>query len=188
MQAQTHVDETEESLIGEKSEEPPGTGLILNAFPPSAAVIHLDDASARLKRPPKTRPETRAFRKRFYPATSDKQWHDWRWQIANRISSPDHLARLIHLTQDERAALSQPESKLPLGVTPYYASLISAGDPNQPLRRTVVPVTDEFVRMACEADDPLHEEEMSPVPGLVHRYPDRVLLLVCDFCGAYCRY
>lgn len=188
MQAHTHAGETEEALIGEKAEEPPGTGIIWNAFPPDASVIHLDDAAARLKRPPRTRPETRAFRRRFYPHITDKQWHDWQWQIANRIGTPDHLARLIHLSKDERVALSQPESKLPLGITPYYASLLSADDPAQPLRRTMIPVTDEFRRMTCEADDPLHEEAMSPVPGLVHRYPDRVLLMVCDFCAAYCRY
>ncbi len=188
MQAQTHAGETEEALIGDKAEEPPGTGFILNATPPDASVIRLDDAAARLKRPPGTRPETGVFRGRFYPHISDRQWHDWRWQIGNRIGSPDHLSRLIHLSQDERVALSQPESKLPLGITPYYASLISADDPDQPLRRTVVPVTDEFTRMVGEADDPLHEDAMSPVPGLVHRYPDRALLLVCDFCAAYCRY
>ena len=77
---------------------------------------------------------------------------------------------------------------LPVGVTPYYMSLIDPDDPQQPLRRTVVPTTAEFTRMPGEADDPLGEDGHSPVPGLVHRYPDRVLLLPLDFCSTYCRY
>jgi lysine 2,3-aminomutase len=81
-----------------------------------------------------------------------------------------------------------PGFKLPLGITPYYASLLSADDPEQPLRRTMVPTVNEFLRMDGESDDPLGEESQSPVPGLVHRYPDRVLLLLLDFCSAYCRY
>ena len=77
---------------------------------------------------------------------------------------------------------------LPVGITPYYMSLLSADDPEQPLRKTVVPTTAAFLRTAGEADDPLGEDGHSPVPGLVHRYPDRVLLLPLDFCSTYCRY
>jgi lysine 2,3-aminomutase len=77
---------------------------------------------------------------------------------------------------------------LPVGISPYYMSLLDADDPLQPLRRTVVPTLNEFVRTEGEADDPLGEDAHSPVPGLVHRYPDRVLLLPLDFCSTYCRY
>ena len=77
---------------------------------------------------------------------------------------------------------------LPVSITPYYMSLVSRDDRNQPLRRTVIPTTAEFDRGLGEADDPLGEDGDSPVPGLVHRYPDRVLLLVTDFCSSYCRY
>jgi lysine 2,3-aminomutase len=77
---------------------------------------------------------------------------------------------------------------LPVGITPYYMSLLDRFDPQQPLRRTVVPVTGEFLRTPGEADDPLGEDGHSPTPGLVHRYPDRVLLLALDFCSTYCRY
>jgi lysine 2,3-aminomutase len=77
---------------------------------------------------------------------------------------------------------------LPLSITPYYMSLVSPDDPEQPLRRTVVPTASEFRRAPGEADDPLGEDGHSPVPGLVHRYPDRVLLLVHDFCATFCRY
>jgi lysine 2,3-aminomutase len=77
---------------------------------------------------------------------------------------------------------------LPVSVTPYYMSLVSRDDRNQPLRKTVIPTTHEFLKNPGEADDPLHEDDDSPIPGLVHRYPDRVLLLVTDFCSSYCRY
>jgi lysine 2,3-aminomutase len=82
----------------------------------------------------------------------------------------------------------QAGSMLPVGVTPYYFSLLDRLDPYQPLRRTVVPVQDEFIRTTGEADDPLGEDEFSPAPGIVHRYPDRVLFLVHDHCSTYCRY
>jgi lysine 2,3-aminomutase len=95
---------------------------------------------------------------------------------------------MLVLTDQERNALVEGGSMLPVGVTPYYMSLLSRDDPNQPLRRTVVPTTNEFQRAKGEADDPLGEDGHSPVPGLVHRYPDRVLLLVLDFCSTYCRY
>jgi len=95
---------------------------------------------------------------------------------------------MLILTEEEEVALVQGGSMLPVGITPYYMSLISRDNPSQPLRRTVVPTTKEFLRSAGEADDPLAEDDDSPVPGLVHRYPDRVLLLVLDFCSTYCRY
>src|SRR6185503_10907229 len=79
-------------------------------------------------------------------------------------------------------------SLLPIGITPYYLSLCSETDANEPLRRTVIPATTELTRMPGEADDPLGEDHDMAVPGLVHRYPDRVLLLALDFCSTYCRY
>jgi lysine 2,3-aminomutase len=98
------------------------------------------------------------------------------------------MERILELSADERQAMVEAGSMLPVGITPYYASLLSRSDPLQPLRRTVVPTTGEFVRTRGEADDPLGEDGHSPVPGLVHRYPDRVLFLVHDFCSTYCRY
>jgi lysine 2,3-aminomutase len=94
---------------------------------------------------------------------------------------------MLVLSDDERQAL-EGGSMLPVGITPYYMSLIARVDADQPLRRTVIPSSREFLRTAGEADDPLGEDHHSPVPGLVHRYPDRVLLLVLDFCSTYCRY
>jgi lysine 2,3-aminomutase len=95
---------------------------------------------------------------------------------------------VLVLSESERQAMSEGDTMLPASITPYYMSLVSPTDPGQPIRRTVVPTAHEFVRTAGEADDPLGEDHDSPVPGLVHRYPDRVLLLATDFCSSYCRY
>ncbi len=133
-------------------------------------------------------PQTRAFRRRFYRETTDKEWNDWRWQSRHRVRTLVQLEQMLELSEDERQALKQGGTMLPVGITPYYMSLLDRTDVDQPLRRTVVPVTNEFVRTIGEADDPLGEDGHSPVPGLVHRYPDRVLLLALDFCSTYCRY
>jgi lysine 2,3-aminomutase len=133
-------------------------------------------------------PQTRAFRKTFFADIGDRQWNDWCWQTQHRIRRLEQFERMLILSREERGALLEMGSMLPVGITPYYMSLISPHDPHQPLRRTVVPTTGESIRTAGEADDPLGEDGHSPVPGLVHRYPDRVLLLVHDFCATYCRY
>jgi lysine 2,3-aminomutase len=133
-------------------------------------------------------PVTKAFRKSFYPDVPDKLWNDWRWQVSHRIRKLEQLEKMLILSKEERDAMIDGGSMLPVGVTPYYMSLISPVDPHQPLRRTIVPSSREFIRTAGEADDPLGEDGHSPVPGLVHRYPDRVLLLALDFCSTYCRY
>ena len=133
-------------------------------------------------------PRTRAFRRAHYPGLRDADWFDWRWQSRNRIRSLSDLSAMLDLSVDEQRALTEQGSLLPLGITPYYMSLLHPVDASQPLRRTVVPVTDEFLRLPGEADDPLSEDQHSPVPGLVHRYPDRVLFLALDFCTTYCRY
>ncbi len=138
------------------------------------------------RRSPKTSSETRSFRRRFYPLVTDKEWNDWQWQVSNRIRTYEKLSRILVLSPDE--TLVNSGTQLPLSITPYYLSLISTEDPDQPLRRSVIPSVNEWVKMPCESDDPLGEEHQSPVPGLVHRYPDRVLFLLLDFCSTYCRY
>ncbi len=130
----------------------------------------------------------RRFKQFYYPEITDRQWNDWRWQIANRVRSLEQLERFIHLTPQERMAAECLQGKLPLAITPYYLSLLVGHGADYALRRTVVPLIDEFMKMPGEADDPLGEEDQSPVPGLVHRYPDRVLFLTLDFCSTYCRY
>jgi lysine 2,3-aminomutase len=119
----------------------------------------------------------------------ERAWNDWHWQVSHRIRTLAELLRYIpNLSEEEQKALYQVDIRLPLGITPYYMSLVSPTDPSQALRRTVIPVYQELVKTPEEADDPLAEEAQSPVPGLVHRYPDRVLLLTSDFCSTYCRY
>ncbi|MFW6180394.1 MAG: KamA family radical SAM protein [Spirochaetota bacterium] len=131
-------------------------------------------------------PRLRSFVRTFYPGVSRSQWNDWRWQLANRVTGPE-LGRFLVLSRREREAVSGGVP-LPLAVTPYYLSLLDPLDPGQPLRRAVVPTSRELVRGPGESDDPLNEEGDSPVPGLVHRYPDRVLLLATGHCAVYCRY
>jgi lysine 2,3-aminomutase len=133
-------------------------------------------------------PRSRAFRKRFFPNVTSVEWNDWHWQLRNRIRDPEQLGRIIRLSADELSAITRQGGSLPLAITPYYASLLDPDDPLQPVRRTVVPVSDEYTRAPGEADDPLGEDVHSPVPGLVHRYPDRVLFLATGFCSTYCRY
>jgi len=128
------------------------------------------------------------FRKRFFPEATSAEWNHWRWQLANRIKNLSQLGRIIRLSNDERNGIGGNGNLLPLAITPYYASLIEEDNPWQPLRRTVVPVSGEHLRSQGEAEDPLEEDHDSPVPGIVHRYPDRVLFLVTDFCSTYCRY
>ena len=196
MQQQADAENPEESLIGEKDDEPPSIILSVNPSPPAVPdftafrhsnVIPIIPAG-RIKSGPRTTSKTRTFRRTYFSAVTDKEWNDWHWQISHRIQTLDRLSRILRLSPDEYNALVHPGFKLPLGITPYYASLLSADDPEQPLRRTMVPTVNEFLRMDGESDDPLGEESQSPVPGLVHRYPDRVLLLLLDFCSAYCRY
>jgi len=128
------------------------------------------------------------FRRRFFPGVSNKLWNDWHWQVSHRIRNGTQVRAMLQLSGEEDLALEGAGPKLPLGITPYYMSLISPDDSHQPLRRTVVPTLQEMVKTPGEADDPLGEESQSPVPGLVHRYPDRVLLLLSDFCSTFCRY
>ncbi len=131
---------------------------------------------------------TKTFRKKYFLDISRAEWNDWRWQVRNRITDLQQLERIVRLTEDEEVALSVHRRTLPMAVTPYYASLLDEGDAQQPIRRTVVPLPAEQIWSPGEACDPLEEENDSPVPGLVHRYPDRVLFLVTDFCSTYCRY
>lgn len=131
---------------------------------------------------------SRVFYKRFFPGTTNSQWSDWRWQLGNRLTDASALGRIMRLSEEERRALACGSGPLPVAITPYYASLLDADDPLHPLRRTVVPVCAEHWRSPEENDDPLAEEADSPLPGLVHRYLDRVLFLVTSVCSTYCRY
>lgn len=135
----------------------------------------------------KTGQRSRAFRRLYYPKATNDEWNDWQWQYRNRIKDEKSLSRIIRLSDDESDAISF-RTGLPVSITPYYASLIDPYNPEQPIRRSMVPVMSENAYSQGEADDPLCEDRHSPVPGLVHRYHDRVLLLASGMCAAYCRY
>jgi lysine 2,3-aminomutase len=132
--------------------------------------------------------ETRAFYKRFYPGTSTAEWNDWHWQFQARIRSLDMLEKVFVLSEDERVAATRHKGPLPVGITPYYASLMSREDADEPLRRTHVITTKEDIVLPGESIDPLSEDHDTAAPGIVHRYPDRVLFLTTGTCSTYCRY
>lgn len=131
---------------------------------------------------------SRDIRDRAYPDATDEQWNDWKWQLRHRVKDVEGLSRILHLTDDERDTVNQLGGQLPVGITPYYASTLDPHNPLNGLRKTMVPTSAEFIHTRGEEGDPLAEDSDSPVPGLVHRYPDRVLFLVTSFCAVYCRY
>ncbi len=123
-----------------------------------------------------------------WPEVDATQWNDWKWQMKNRITSLAQLEALLELTPQERAGTILSGSKLALGITPHFFNLIDRQDPHCPIRRQVVPRLEETRIAPGEMSDPCGEDAHMPVPGLVHRYPDRVLFLVTDRCASYCRY
>ena len=117
-----------------------------------------------------------------------EQWHNWKWQLKNRITCLEQLETYLELTPEEYEGCKQTEDKLALAITPHFFNLIEPDDPYDPLRRQVVPRIDEMLVAPEEHHDPLGEETDGMVDGIVHRYPDRVLFLITDRCAAYCRY
>ena len=116
-------------------------------------------------------------------------WNDWHWQLKNRITTVERLRRLMPaLTAEELAGAALANHKLALAITPCFFNLIDQDDENCPIRWQVIPRGEETLVAPWEMEDPCGEDSHSPVPGLVHRYPDRVLFLVTDRCAAYCRY
>jgi lysine 2,3-aminomutase len=128
------------------------------------------------------------FRRRYFQQIPRSLWNDWRWQLRSRLKSLQDLTRVFTLSEDEAAAVQRHSGSLPVGITPYYAHLLDLTDSTQGLRRTHIPATTEYVTLPGETSDPLDEDGRTTVPGLVHRYPDRVLFLVTGSCSTYCRY
>ncbi|MFC1674853.1 KamA family radical SAM protein [Candidatus Omnitrophota bacterium] len=124
----------------------------------------------------------------LYKDVNPLEWEDWHWQLKNRISSRDDLAKIVKLTPEEEKGLKKASGRLSLAITPYWATLIDPQNPNCPLRRQAVPVGAESTVSPHEMVDPCAEDRDSPAPHLVHRYPDRVLLLATDHCATYCRH
>ena len=119
---------------------------------------------------------------------TEEEWNDWRWQVRNRIKDVETLSKVINLTEQEKKDIQEVMKKFRVGITPYYASLMDPDDPNDPIRKQAVPTIAETHVSSADLVDPLHEDEDSPVPGLTHRYPDRVLFLITDQCSMYCRH
>ncbi|MGZ0051690.1 lysine 2,3-aminomutase [Brevibacillus gelatini] len=118
----------------------------------------------------------------------EEKWNDWMWQLTHTIKTVDDLKKVINLTPEEEEGVRISSQTIPLNITPYYASLMDVDDPKDPVRMQSVPLSSEMVRTKYDMEDPLHEDTDSPVPGLTHRYPDRVLFLVTNQCSMYCRY
>jgi len=123
----------------------------------------------------------------IYQDVPDEKWNDWRWQLSHRLNSAEDFEKVLNLTESERKALNA-QGLFRVDITPYFVSLIDPNDPADPIRRQVIPTADEIVPFTGMMEDSLAEDRHSPVPGLVHRYPDRVLMLVTTQCASYCRY
>jgi len=155
---------------GDPDEEPPGKRSISDnpeAKPPDKIV---------------------STRHRLFGHIPDEIWNDWKWQFRNRITSVDQLVQFITLSTEEQAQLRLVTMRYPLSITPYYLSLIDPNDSEDPIRKQAIPSALEMTMGSLGAEDPLGEREDTIVPGLVHRYPDRVLLVLTDICPMLCRH
>lgn len=155
--------------------------------------MHSDTARETGEEPPARKSilekQFRSAGRGYWSGVSDADWNDWHWQLKHRITTAEQLQRLMPtLTPEEFAGAKLANHKLALAITPYFFNLIDIADENCPIRWQVIPRIEETHTASWEMSDPCGEDSHSPVPGLVHRYPDRVLFLVTDRCAAYCRY
>ena len=127
-------------------------------------------------------------RKELFPNVSDAEWNDWKWQVKNRIETYEELSKYFTFEPEEAEGIKKALAKFRMAITPYYPSLIDPNDPFDPIRRQAIPQGAECNIAPADLNDPLHEDEDSPAPGLTHRYPDRVLFLITDMCSMYCRH
>lgn len=124
----------------------------------------------------------------YFPNVSDTDWNNWKWQVANRITTSEDLIKYIPLTTEEKKTVNDVLNRFRMAITPYYLSLIDPKNPNCPVRKQAIPLVNELLLGKNDLLDPLNEDHDSPIPGLTHRYPDRVLLLITDMCSMYCRH
>jgi len=129
-----------------------------------------------------------ARRQELFPDVTDEKWNSWHWQVGNRISDLETLKKYIPLSAEEEEGVKKALENFRMAITPYYLSLIDPNDPHDPVRAQSVPVGAEAYRSPEDLVDPLEEDGDSPVTGLTHRYPDRVLFLITDMCSMYCRH
>ena len=133
-------------------------------------------------------PGSIATTRRFFASVSSENWGDWHWQFKNRITSVGELSRYLPLSSKQQAQLRLVSLKYPLAITPYYLSLIDLANPTDPVYAQAVPVAEELTMAGEGMEDPLAERVHTVVPGLVHRYPDRVLMVLTDICPMLCRH
>jgi lysine 2,3-aminomutase len=162
-----------------EEEEPPGIAtrnelVVEEEEPPGNAAV--TDGTAVINR------------EKFFPHISEENWNDWKWQFRNRITSVEKLATFIPLSAKEKAQLKLVTAKYPLSVSPYYLSLINIYDTDDPIRKQAIPSFEETTLSSIGFEDPLGEKRDSVVPGLVHRYPDRLLMVLTDICPMLCRH
>ncbi|MBE3555264.1 MAG: KamA family radical SAM protein, partial [Thermicanus sp.] len=119
---------------------------------------------------------------------TEEEWNDWMWQLTHTIRKVEELRQVVNLTPEEEEGVRISSMTIPLNITPYYASLMDPDDPSDPIRMQSVPISHELLRTPYDMPDPLLEDTDSPVPGITHRYPDRVLFLITNQCSMYCRY
>ncbi len=125
---------------------------------------------------------------KYFPNVTDKEWNDWHWQVRNRIKNAEDLSKYLPLYEKEIEEIKSILTKFRMAITPYYLCLINPDNPNCPIRKQAIPSINEMYISKYDMIDPLAEDEDSPVPGLTHRYPDRVLFLITDMCSMYCRH
>ena len=132
--------------------------------------------------------ETRECVPQVWKGVTEREWNDWRWQLRHRITTIEQMEEILHLTPEEIEGIKNSKGRLAMAVTPYFASLMDPTNATCPIRKQAIPRVEECHLSKNDMVDPCGEDKDSPVPGLVHRYPDRVLLLVTDQCAVYCRY
>lgn len=127
-------------------------------------------------------------KQKYFPDVKESDWNDWHWQIKNRLRFTKDLEKYLPLTEQEAKDMDNLLSKFRMSITPYYLCLIDPDNPDCPIRKQAVPSISELHISKHDMLDPLAEDTDSPVPGLTHRYPDRVLFLITDMCSMYCRH
>ena len=160
------------TILGSEDEEPPSNTITIKG--------------AKEEEPPSTGFASK--KNRLFSHVSASDWNDWKWHFRNRITSVKELSRFIPLSDKEQSQLKLVTAKYPLAITPYYLSLINLDDPDDPIRIQAIPSVEEISMGAMGMEDPLEEKRDSVVPGLVHRYPDRVLMVLTDICPMLCRH
>ena len=132
---------------------------------------------------------TESLKKLFFPNVDLKLWNDWKWQLKNAVRTVENLSEFLNLQSDEIEKISEVKTLYPFVISPYFLSLINPKNINDPVRKQVVPDIKEIEIASKNSNaDPLAEREKMPVPGLIHRYPDRVVILAANNCAANCRH